>query len=123
MTRAHALLAELATLGVSIRVEGSRLRLHPRSALSESLIARILDSKAELLVLLRAAPARGRVPRLPALQWWVLWVLAERPDLPRTALYRFLPAPRGGVDRALAVLLHRREVRMRRDGGLDLNAC
>jgi len=124
MTRAHYLLAELANRGVSIAVEGNRLRLRPRSAMTDGLIARVLASKRELLVLLRgAASPRARVAPLAPLQWWVLWVLAQTPRLSRGALYTCVPAPRDAVDGALGALLERGEVRADRDGRLDLNAC
>jgi hypothetical protein len=126
MTRAHYLLAELANRGVSIAVEGNRLRLRPRSAMTEGLIARVLASKRELIVLLRrTGPPRGQVQVAPVapLQWWVLWVLAQTPQLSRVALYSCVPAPREAVDSALGALLERGEVRAGRDGGLDLNAC
>jgi hypothetical protein len=123
MTRAHYILAELANRGVSIAVEGNRLRLHPRSALTDGLIARVLASKREILVLLRTASPRAQVAPLAPLQWWVLWVLAQTPDLSRGALYTCVPAPREAVDGALAALLERGEVRTGRDGSLDLNAC
>jgi hypothetical protein len=126
MTRAHYLLAELANRGVSIAVEGNRLRLRPRSAMTEGLIARVLASKRELIVLLR----RGGSPRghmqvapLAPLQWWVLWVLAQTPNLSRGALYTCVPAPREAVDGALGALLERGEVRTACNGGLELNAC
>jgi hypothetical protein len=128
MTRAHYILAELATRGVSISIAGNRLWLRPRSALTESLIARVLGAKAELLAVLRAAPRRAASPRaavpaLPALQWWVLWSLAQTPNLRRAELYACLPAPRPAVDDALTALLVRGELRARRDGALDLNVC
>jgi hypothetical protein len=125
MTRAHYLLAELANRGVSIAVEGNRLRLRPRSAMTDGLIARVLASKRELLVLLRTASPRAQVQVAPLapLQWWVLWVLAQTPHLSRGALYGCVPAPREAIDGALAALFERGEVRAGRDGGLDLNAC
>ena len=88
MTRAHYLLAELANRGVSIAVEGNCLRLRPRSAMTDGLIARVLAAKRELLVLLRGASLRGQVQVAPLapLQWWVLWVLAQTPKISRGAL-------------------------------------
>jgi hypothetical protein len=123
MTRAHYLLAELANRGVSIAVEGNRLRLRPRSALTDGLIARVLASKREILVLLRTPSPGAQAAPLAPLQWWLLWVLAQTPRLSRDALYCCVPAPRHTVDRALGALLERGEVRAGRDGGLDLNAC
>ena len=126
MTRAHYLLAELANRGVSIAVEGNRLRLRPRSAMTEGLIARVLASKREIIVLLRRAGSpRGQVQVAPLapLQWWVLWVLAQTPNLSRGALYSCVPAPREAVDGALGALLERGEVRATCKGGLELNAC
>ena len=126
MTRAHYLLAELANRGVSIAVEGNRLRLRPRSAMTEGLIARVLASKRELIVLLRRATSPGgqvQVAPLAPLQWWVLWVLAQTPHLSRGALYSCVPAPREAVDGALDALLERGEVRATCNGGLELNAC
>jgi hypothetical protein len=124
MTRAHFLLAELANRGVSIAVEGNRLRLRPRSAMTDGLIARVLASKRELIVLLRGyALPRVQVAPLAPLQWWVLWVLAQTPKLSRGALYSCVPAPREAVDGALAALLERGEVRAASNGGLELNAC
>jgi hypothetical protein len=124
MTRAHYLLAELANRGVSIAVEGNRLRLRPRSAMTDGLIARVLASKRELIVLLRGyASPRVQVAPLAPLQWWVLWVLAQTPKLSRGALYSCVPAPREAVDGALAALLERGEVCAASNGGLELNAC
>ena len=122
MTRAQHLLTELATRGITISVEGTRLRLRPRSALTESLIARIFAAKPELLALLRTLRSPPAVPALAPLQWWVLWAVAQSPRLPPAALYACLPAPRSAVDQALRALLRRRELRSRQDGGLDLNA-
>jgi hypothetical protein len=123
MTRAHHLLAELATLGVTLSAEGTRLRLSPRSALTEGVIARVLAAKAELLALLRTAPAPTTVPALPHIQWWVLCAVAHSPHLPRTVLYTCVPAPPRVVDHALAALLNRGELRARSDGAVDLNVC
>jgi TubC N-terminal docking domain len=125
MTRAHYLLAELANRGVSIAVEGNQLRLRPRSAMTEGLIARVLASKRELIVLLRSASPRAQVQVSPLapLQWWVLWVLAQTPNLSRGALHSCVPAPREAVDGALGALLERGEVRATCKGGIELNAC
>jgi TubC N-terminal docking domain len=127
MSRAQQILAELASRGVSIAAEGNRLRLHPRSALTEGLITRVLGAKREILALLRTAPPAAQphppAPPLPVLQWWVLWLLAQTPKLSRTALYSCTPAPRPAVDQALAALVDRRELRAERNGLLDLNAC
>jgi hypothetical protein len=125
MTRAHYLLAELANRGVSIAVEGNRLRLRPRSAMTDGLIARVLASKRELIVLLRTAPPRPEVQVAPLapLQWWVLWVLAQTPHLSRGALYTCVPAPREAVEGALGALLERGEVRAACNGDLEINAC
>jgi hypothetical protein len=122
MTQAHCLLAELATRGVSVSVEGTHLRLRPRSALTESLIERILAAKPELLRLLRTIQSPAAVPALVPLQWWVLWAVAQSPQLPRAALYACLPAPRSAVDLALGALLRRGELRAAGDGALDINA-
>jgi hypothetical protein len=124
MTRAHDLLAELANRGVSIAVEGNRLRLCPRSAMTDGLIARVLASKREIIALLRRAgsPPIQAAPLAP-LQWWVLWVLAQTPNLSRVALYGCVPAPREAVDGALGALLERGEVRADCNGDLELNAC
>jgi TubC N-terminal docking domain len=126
MTRAHYLLAELANRGVSIAVEGNRLRLRPRSAMTDGLIARVLASKRELMVLLRGTSAGAKIQAaapLAPLQWWVLWVLAQTPHLSRAALYTCIPAPPEAVDGALGALLERGEVRAACNGGLELNAC
>jgi hypothetical protein len=123
MTRAHYLLAELANRGVSIAVEGNRLRLRPRSAMTDGLITRVLASKRELLVLLRTASPRAQVAPLAPLQWWVLWVLAQTPHLSRGALCTCVPAPREAVNYAVAALLERGELRAACNGDLELNAC
>jgi hypothetical protein len=126
MTRAHRL---LAGLGVSVHFDGAHLRLHPRSALTETLIAQLLDSKAELLAVLRARQLTARVaagataPTLPPLHWWLLCALARTPHRTRHDLYATVTAPRPVLDRALAALLHSRELRTAPDGTLDLNAC
>jgi hypothetical protein len=49
MSRAAELLADLALRGISVVVEGARLRVGPRSALDRALIERILECKHELI--------------------------------------------------------------------------
>jgi hypothetical protein len=128
MTRAHRLLAELATRGVSLHFDGAHLRLYPRSALTDALIAQLLDAKAEILAVLRsrqtaAGPSHTAAPALPPLHWWLLCALAHAPHLSRAAIYTSVPAPRPIIDRALAALIRTRELRATADGRLDLNIC
>ena len=127
MTRAHRLLADLSARGVSIHFDGAHLRLYPRSALTEPLIAQLLDSRVEILAVLRARQLTARVaagtaaPTLPPLHWWLLCALARTPCRTRRDLYATVTAPRPVIDRALAALLHSRELRATADGRLDLN--
>jgi hypothetical protein len=51
MTGAALLLSRLAGIGVSVRVEGGRLCLHPASALSPEFIADLRAGRAEVLAL------------------------------------------------------------------------
>ena len=128
MTRAHRLLADLSARGVSVHFDGAHLRLHPRSALTESLIAQFLDSRAEILAVLRARQltagiiAGAAAPSLSPPHWWLLCALARTPRLTRHDLHTTVTAARPVIDRALAALLHSRELRATADGRLDLNA-
>ncbi len=108
MSRAAELLADLTRRGISVVVEGARLRVAPRSALDRALIERILECKHELFA------ARGGPPGAPPVERWLLWTLAAAPGLTRAAL-------QSQVERALAALLERGEVRCR-DGRLTLNS-
>ena len=123
MSSAQALLAELASLGVSIALEGTKLSLQPRSALTESLISRVVAAKTDLVALLRARAEQAAAPALPPLEWWVLWAVAQMPHLSRAGLYASLPAPHAAVDQAVGALIARHELRPRGDGGFGLNVC
>jgi hypothetical protein len=123
MSGAEELLAELGARGVSVVVEGGRLRLRPRSALSESLIGRIRTARMELVTLLRAGRPGAAAPAVAALQWWTLWAIAQAHHLARADLHVGAPAPGAAVEDALSALIVRREVRVRSDGTLELNAC
>lgn len=57
MTDAVETLSELSRRGVTIRVEGGTLRLRPKSALDDTLLARVRQAKPELLMALRNRPA------------------------------------------------------------------
>jgi hypothetical protein len=125
MTRAHRLLAELASRGVSIHLDGAHIRLYPRSALSEALIVKLLDARAEVVELLRArqvVTSAGAPPPLHPLHWWLLCALARTPRQTRDTLYAIATVPRPVIDRALAALLRSREMRAAADGTMDLNA-
>jgi hypothetical protein len=128
MTRAHRLLADLSARGVSVHFDGAHLRLYPRSALTETLISQLLESRVEILAVLRArqltagVAAGADAPALPPLHWWLLCALARTPHRTRHDLYITVTAPRPVLDRALAALLHSRELRATADGRLDLNA-
>jgi hypothetical protein len=123
--RAHDVLAELAARGVSVALEGSHLRLCPRSALDPGLLERIRACKAEILAVLRARAQRSQPGGggLTQPQWWVLCALATTSHLSRAALHARVPVPRGTLDQAITWLLARGEVAARADGTLRLNAC
>lgn len=81
MTGAAETLTELSRRGVTIRVEGDTLRLKPRVALDDGLLARIRAHKVEIIRLL-ATRNGGEVeigPSLPirrcrACKSWLFWV-------------------------------------------------
>lgn len=125
MTRAHRLLAELASRGVCVHLDGVHMRLYPRSALSEGLIAELVDARAEILAVLRTreVAVHRAAPALHPLHWWLLCAVARAPRQRREALYATVTAPRPAIDQALAALLRSRELRSTGDGRLDLNAC
>jgi hypothetical protein len=102
MTPAEDLLAELAARGIAVAADGNRLRLRPRSTLSERLIRRLHAARGELLVLVRRLLRQATPPPMDPLQWWVLCALAQAQGLACGGLYGLLPAPRAAVDRALA---------------------
>jgi hypothetical protein len=124
VSAAEELLADLAARGVSIRIEGSRLRLRPRSALTEELINRLRAASAELLALLLAVRRPAAPPPLEPTEWWVLCALAEQPKLSRAGLGAHLPpASRPALEQALAAIVRRREACLNAEGGLELNIC
>ncbi len=56
MSAVHSILAEIARRGVTIRVDGETLRLRPRVALDDELLARIKEHKPEII---RAVMTQG----------------------------------------------------------------
>ena len=62
MSAAQAILDDLARRGITIRLDGETLRLGPREALDDGLIARIKDHKPEILRAL-ATPASPLLPK------------------------------------------------------------
>jgi hypothetical protein len=62
MTAACDLLAELQGLGIEVQAHGEALRFHPRDKVTPDLLARLKDSKADLLRLL-AQPSDSLVKR------------------------------------------------------------
>ncbi len=137
MSRGEQLLAALAERGISVVFDGAQLRVGPRSALSPALIARIVECKDELVAACggrhrpacragRTAPtasqpppdrptadAAARAPALRPAERWLLWTLAAEPGLTRGAVH-------AQVERALDLLLERREVCCGAGGGLVL---
>ena len=63
MTTAATLLKDLAARGVRVEAAGDRLRFHPRSAVTDDLLARLRDHKAELLRLLAGGSGDPPDPR------------------------------------------------------------
>jgi hypothetical protein len=61
MSRAAELLADLALRGISVVVEGARLRVGPRSALDRALIERILECKHELIAAYGGPPSEDEL--------------------------------------------------------------
>jgi hypothetical protein len=61
MSRAAELLADLALRGISVVVEGARLRVGPRSALDRALIERILECKHELIAACGGPPSEDEL--------------------------------------------------------------
>jgi hypothetical protein len=121
MTVAEILL-ELATRGVLVTPEGTRLRLYPGSALTPELVAGILEHKRELLAALRDPTLRA--PALPThAEWRILTVLSRGPSASRRDLAAAVGLPAAALDHALSRLLRRRELTFRGDGFLSLNAC
>src|ERR1700753_463269 len=99
MNRARTLLMELASRGISVALEGSKLRLRPRSALTDGLIGEILECKPELVAVLRRRGDSGRpLPRwtVASAQWRVLCAVAaaEAAGIGRAALYERIVLPR-----------------------------
>jgi hypothetical protein len=81
MTGAAETLTELSRRGVTIRVEGDNLRLGPRAALDDGLLARIREHKGEIIRLLAArkggeGEVRSILPtrRCRACNSWLFWV-------------------------------------------------
>lgn len=56
MSTAVELLSELSRRGVAVRVDGESIRLKPKSALDDQLLASIRDCKPEILVALKSRP-------------------------------------------------------------------
>jgi len=62
-----AIVADLARRGIRLEPRGDRLRIHPRSAMTPELVARLASRKAELLAWLRERSAIGEAsPQRPA---------------------------------------------------------
>ena len=62
MNSAQAILDDLARRGITVRLDGETLRLGPREALDDGLIARIKEHKPEILRAL-ATPAFPLLPK------------------------------------------------------------
>ena len=56
MTQVSEVLNELKRRGISVMVEGDTLRLKPRRALDDALLARIQETKPAILETLRSRP-------------------------------------------------------------------
>lgn len=69
---AQALLDEMAQRGVTARVDGEILRLKPRAALDDDLLARIKEHKPEIIRVLA-------IPPMPPGVRLVAWELKEPP--------------------------------------------
>jgi TubC N-terminal docking domain len=54
---AAEILRELTRRGVTVRVEGETVKLRPKAALDDDLLARLRQHKAEILALIAARPA------------------------------------------------------------------
>ncbi len=59
MSTAVEVLSELSRRGVAIRVDGDSIRLKPRSALDDQLLASIRDCKPEILAALKSRSTPG----------------------------------------------------------------
>jgi len=59
------LLTEVAGLGLSLKVDGERLRFHPRDKMPMELAARLKASKGEILAELRRLEEPAPIPFLP----------------------------------------------------------
>ncbi|KKO11243.1 hypothetical protein LCGC14_0017190 [marine sediment metagenome] len=55
--QALALLADLATVGISVRVDGKMLRVGPRAKVTPTVAQRVRDLKSEVLAVLRSRPS------------------------------------------------------------------
>jgi len=73
VTLAQAILDEMSQRGVTARVDGEILRLRPREALDDDLLARIREHKPEIIHALAAIPPMPKGIRL------VEWKLKEPP--------------------------------------------
>lgn len=62
MSGVHSILAEITIRGVAVRVDGETLRLKPREALDDDLLARIKEHKLEILRAL-APPSYPHLPK------------------------------------------------------------
>ena len=57
MSTVAGILAELSTRGVMVRADGETLRLRPKAALDNRLLARVQAHKQDILAILSARPA------------------------------------------------------------------
>jgi hypothetical protein len=57
MSAVADIMAELSSRGVTVRVDGETLRLKPRAALDDSLLARVQANKGDILAVLSGRPA------------------------------------------------------------------
>ena len=100
MSLTQAILDEMSQRGVTARVDGATLRLKPREALDDDLLARIKEHKPEIIRALAAIPPMPEGVRL------VNWE----------------PKPAPGSDRCLLRGGGRAEIRTRRTARLGLAA-
>jgi TubC N-terminal docking domain len=85
MSAAHSILDEILRRGIAVRVDGETLRLRPRLALDDGLLARIKEHKAEII---RAVVTKGSDQ---AFHWSPESLAAERRyGQPHARLFPFL---------------------------------